>query len=32
MPWPKTGKTHYHEQPGLPDKGPAIKGSAMVVI
>ncbi len=23
MPWPKTGKTHYHEQLSVPDRGHA---------
>ena len=26
MPWPQTGKTQYHAQLGLPDKGRTIKG------
>ena len=26
MPWSQTGKTHYHAQLGLPDKGRGIKG------
>ncbi len=26
MPWPKTGRTQYHSQLSLPDKGCAIKG------
>ncbi len=26
MPWPKTDKTQYHSQLGIPVKGPAIKG------